>query len=135
MALIAATAHADALSGCWQYTGLIYHGQAMPPRDPRLKLIYSFDGHGTDHLYWTYDDGKTQCARTGHYDWSGSVVSDVVTWVDTENRGDCGADPDMQLGHESQTPASVEGDELRLTLPFGEEDLIYVLKRLACEAQ
>ncbi|MBS1984989.1 MAG: hypothetical protein JST16_12540 [Bdellovibrionales bacterium] len=115
--------------GQWHFTGMIYQGQALPPRDPHLVLQYEFSVDGQDRLYWTYNAGEKFCERRGQYTYTNGVIHDHITWVNPQNAADCAADPDMQLDHETWTPAEVTDTTLHLHLPWGENELTYVFSR------
>jgi hypothetical protein len=118
------------LSGQWQYYKTLYNGEEMPPRDPRLQLIFEFKDNGEDRLYWTYDEGQTFCERRGKYEFSENILKDEVVWVNPDNAPECGADPDMQQGRTTSSPASIVDNELQIEIPLGSESIIYVWKRI-----
>lgn len=123
---------ADELAGTWFYYEKIYDGNIIPePADADLRLYFEFDGKGNDHLYWGYTDDPTQfCSRKGNYTWDGKTLQDHIIWVDPNNGGNCGRDPDMQLGRTSIAPLVLANGDLQLTVDLGDDTLIYVWKKI-----
>lgn len=124
----------NSVIGLWHFVEMEWNGNRMPPRDPRLSLCFEFHSSGESRLYWTYDDGKTFCERKGVYSVSEGSILDEVVWVNPKNRSDCGDDPDMRKGRTSVTPYDWnENGQLRLTLPMGAEDIVYIWDRIEKE--
>jgi len=118
------------LTGQWQFYKMIYEGQELPPRDPRLLLRFDFKESGADRLYWTLDEGKTFCERKGRFTYDGEILEDEVTWVNPDNEPTCSSDPDMQPGRKTTSSARVVEGDFRLEIPLGGESLTYVWKRI-----
>jgi hypothetical protein len=125
---------ASPIAGEWQFYKMIIDGQEFPPRDPRLKLIYTFDttadGIGVDRLYWTYDDGATFCERMGQFIYKDGFLMDDITWVNPKNKDECSTDLDMQMGRKATSQLDIvkagANSELSLHVPFGDKEILYV---------
>lgn len=121
----------DSLVGHWFYYEKIFQGQPMPePPEATLRLHFEFYADGTDRLYWWHEGEEDLCSRTGKYRLEKGELVDTVIAVDPDNHPSCGRDPDMQLGKTTRTPYSYVGGDLHLALPFGEDTLVYVWKRM-----
>ena len=125
---IAPLAKAGSLSivGEWQFTALRYQGKEMPPLNPALFIIYQFDDQGHSRLYWTRKDESGFCERRGLYVASQIQFLDYVIWVNPHNRGDCGKDPDMQIGKSGLNTYRVKDGRFELDLPLGDDILTYI---------
>ena len=118
------------LVGDWHYFKMVFQGHEMPPRDPRLDLRFDFKSDGQNRLYWSYDQGQTFCERRGMYSVSSNQIDDLVTWVNPQNRSDCGQDPDMQVGNHTLSNFEIRNDQFRLEIPFGNENITYIFERV-----
>jgi len=113
-----------------------YQGEILPKRDPRLTLKYTFNDNGTSELYWTYDEGQSFCHRKGLYLYNEakSILEDISTWINPNNKADCSMDPDMQLGKRSVTPISwTNCGKLKTEIPLGNETIYYVWEKTVQE--
>lgn len=125
----ALAASASPIEGRWRHVKMIVRDQELPPRDPNLELTFEFFPDAQSRLYWTRDEGRSFCERRGQYSYDGRLLTERIVWVNPANRADCAQDPDMQLDRQTSTPVDVREDELRLHLPFGGEELVYVFAR------
>lgn len=125
------SAFSEGIAGTWFYYKKIYQGHEMPePPEAKLRLYISFSRDGISRLwYWHEGDGDF-CERRGVYEWENSLLHDRITWVNPRNSSYCSQDPDMQLGHESYTPLSLNGGEIWLSVSVGDESLIYVWRKV-----
>jgi hypothetical protein len=113
--------------GHWKVEALILDGVRQPPFNPDLVLEFDFFPDGRSRLLWYRNDEDGFCEREGHYVFDGEHLSDEVTWVNPNNRRDCGSDPDMRLGRKTVTRAQLHnGNELWVYFPVAERELIYV---------
>jgi hypothetical protein len=130
--LFAATpAWAGEIEGHWQYYLKIFKGNEMPePPEATLRLHFEFYPDGTNRLYWWHEGEDDLCSRTGRYRLEKGILIDEVIAVDPKNHGNCSRDPDMQLGKISRTPYELKKNQLILHLPFGDDTLLYVWKRI-----
>ncbi len=119
----------QALLGIWLFTSMIYHGQSVPPLNPALKISFQFEKNGISTLYYKRDDEVGFCERKANFSLNKNQLKQTVIWVNPENSGTCGVDPDMQMGHESLTQAEIINDKLNLKFQMGEDDLFYVWER------
>ncbi len=109
---------------------MIYRDEELPPRDPELKINYTFFDDMHSRLYWKRDDEDGFCERFAQYVYQNEILSEKIIWVNPENDPSCSRDPDMQLGNHTQTPLKIKNDELYLYLKLSDEYLIYVWKRI-----
>lgn len=119
-------AGAHSLFGVWQFTGLRYQGQEIPPPNPDLVIIYQFDDDGHSRLYWTRKDQSGFCERRGLFVATQTQFLDYISWVNPKNRGDCGQDPDMQLGRSVLNTYRVKDGRFELDLPLSDDVLTYI---------
>jgi hypothetical protein len=125
--------HSELLWGQWKFSGMIFQGNWMPPRDERLDLRYEFTNTGESRLAWSYDNWANLCERRGIYFLEDVVEAekqylrlvDRTLWVNPNNRDDCSQDPDMQMDRENRSPVRIQNSKLQLDLPFGEDTLTY----------
>jgi len=118
--------------GNWEYYKKIYQDKHMPmPKDATLRLHYDFHADGTSRLYWWNEGENDRCEREGKYTFAEGVITEEATVIHPDNHATCSSDPDMQEGKVSNIPYAIEGEDLHLTLPLGDETLIYVWKRSA----
>lgn len=125
----------SSLIGLWLYTSVIYRGNEMPLPNPNLQLQMVFLNGEQMKLRYSYTDSSGFCESTSEY-----KVDDVnhklqvqVKSVDPENADFCHGDPDMQVGHKSETPILLKDQRLHLQLNLGEEDIIMILERQSSE--
>ena len=117
--------------GSWFLDHIIYKGEERPPFNPDLEIMFDFDAMGESHLFWFRNNEVGFCERKGVYKYESCGLTDTVTWLNPLNLTECGLDPDMQLGHTTITYVDMDGNDfLRLHLQMGEEELIYVLRRV-----
>lgn len=118
------------LIGLWLFTGLIYQGQQMPLPNPQLKIYYEFQDTGTNSLRYFRDGEEGFCERRAAYEYSGEDLVQQVVWVNPQNALWCNQDTDMQLGNKSWSKAWIDNGHFHLTVPVGEENIIYVWSRV-----
>lgn len=115
--------------GHWEYYKKIYQGKDMPmPPDATLRLHYEYRADGTSRLFWWNEGENNRCSREGKYTLEEGVIVEEATTVDPGNHPTCSSDPDMHEGKVSRTPYTFVNGDLHLTLPLGDEVLIYVWK-------
>lgn len=120
---------AQKLQGEWKYEELIYRGSRIPRPDPSLNLTWTFFSNQTERLYW--DRGSHSfCERFARFNYDDGMLSEKVFAVNPDNASDCQKDPDMQIGRQSQSQLDIKSSELQLHLPLGDEEIIYVLKKV-----
>lgn len=125
-------ANENSLVGRWGYFMKVYEGVEMPEGpDATLRLRFEFTADGESHLYWWHVGEGDHCARRGRYRVENDVLVDEIVWVDPKNNYACAQDPDMQLGRVTRTPISFDRGNLVTHLHLGDDDLLYVWKRLA----
>lgn len=120
----------ESVQGQWRYIGHYYEGVFQNPLNPNLVLTFEFTADGTSRLHWYRLNEPGFCERTGIYSFDGHKIMDKVTWVNPENSFECGKDPDMQLGHNTETPARIVEGKLQTDLPLGDSFLIYVWEKI-----
>ncbi len=113
------------LLGSWIFFGLIYQGHLMDPPNPLLRIELTFKSETQNELFYYREDQSGLCRRVANYEVVNQKLIQTVISVDPDNADFCGSDTDMQIGNQSQVPISVHPEELQLTLPLGEEELIY----------
>jgi hypothetical protein len=112
--------------GMWLFTSLIYQGSSMPLPNPNLKIYYEFLDTGINTLRYHREGEMGFCERRAAYEFSGHELAQQVIWVNPQNAPWCGQDTDMQLGNRSWSKAWLENRQFHLTIPMGEEEIIYV---------
>jgi hypothetical protein len=120
---------AEALSGEWKYEELIYRGERIPRPDPNLSLTWTFYSNGTERLIW-HRGGKDFCERFSLYSYTSGILHENTFAINPNNAAECQKDPDMQLNRQTQTPLDITDTELLLHVPLGDEEIIYVLKKV-----
>lgn len=120
---------AEVLLGEWKYEELIYRGSRIPRPDPNLNLTWTFYHNGTERLYW--DRGEISfCERFANFRYELNILHEKVFALNPDNASDCQKDPDMQIGRQTQTQLETAEKELLLHMPLGDEEIIYVLKKV-----
>lgn len=114
--------------GQWRYIGHYYRDQFQLPYNPDLVLLFHFSEDSQSRLTWYRLGEMGFCDRKGQYKWDGSTLFEKVLWVNYKNAPDCGKDPDMRLGSESRSKLKRLKNQLFLSLPLGEEELIYIFE-------
>ncbi len=128
---IAGTGDLSGIEGHWFFYKKIFKGTEMPePPSATLRLHFEFYGDGTNKLYWWHEGENDLCTRWGKYTWDGQWLNDEIVKVDPKNHPSCSRDPDMQLGKISKSPVWIENGELKLLLHIGDDDLIYVWRKV-----
>ena len=120
---------AQSILGIWFFTGMIYHGQPMPPLNPGLKIYFQFDELGIDTLYYRRDGEVGFCERKATYTFANNKLIQNVFWVNPKNAESCTQDPDMQMGRSSTMPAEIIENKFYLKFQVGDEDLSYVWEK------
>ncbi len=118
------------LAGTWIFAGLIYGSVTMPPPNPALKIEFVFDENGLNTLKYHREGELGYCLRQARYSYIETQLTQDVIWVDPANAIWCGQDTDMQLGNHSVSTAVFANDQMHLTVPLSEEDLIFVWERI-----
>lgn len=120
---------AEALLGEWKYEELIYQGQRIQRPDPNLNLTWTFYRNGTERLYWDRS-GKDFCERFARYNYALGILNENTFAINPDNASECQKDPDMQADRQTQTQLDITNTELQLHVPLGDEEIIYVLKKV-----
>lgn len=120
----------QAILGMWLFTSLIYQGQSMPLPNPDLKIYYEFFADGTNTLYYHRKGEEGFCERRATFEFNNEQIAQEVVWVNPDNAIWCGQDTDMQLGYRSWNKARLVNQELHLSLPMGEEEIIYIWSKV-----
>ena len=123
------SAFGQALLGEWKYEELIYQGQRIQRPDPNLNLTWTFYPNGTERLYWDRG-GKDFCERFARFKFEAGILSESTFAISPDNATECQKDPDMQVGRQTQSKLDVTNTELLLHVPLGDEEIIYVLKKV-----
>lgn len=129
----------EAPYGEWKFVELIYQGQRLPLPNPSLNMRWTFFPNGVSRLYW--DRGTTGfCERWAYFkiepqNEGPDLLYEKVFNVNPRNEMSCAQDPDMQLHKETRTPFDLQGSEMHLHFPLGDEQLTYVLKHPALRPQ
>ena len=113
------------IDGKWSIYQVIFRGD---PREPTHTLLELDLQDGQSRLFWKQIDDEGFCERTGNYRYSYPFLEDEVTWANPKNLIECATDPDMRVGNRSITKADDTDGMLRLYLPLGDDQLIYVFK-------
>ncbi len=119
----------DPIVGSWIYDGFSFEGHRYPNPNPDLVLKFQFTPDQKARLNWHRLNESGFCEREAEYRVQDQILHQVVTWVNPENNSDCGRDPDMQLGRETQTRFAIEGCELHFYFDLNGREFIYILKR------
>lgn len=120
----------NSLIGIWMFVSMIYQGQPMNPPNPALKIYYNFQSETQNELFYYRENENGSCRRTAEYKLTQSEIQQKVTSVDEQNAFFCSQDSDMQLGNISNVKYEMVDDKLYLYLPLGEEQLVYVWKKI-----
>lgn len=121
------------LLGTWLFVSMIYNGVVMDPPNPDLKIVYEFREDGTNMLHYHREGEKGSCDRMALYEFNGQELFQQVTWVAPHNADFCSQDPDMQLGTINKTSAEVKNGNFYLSLRMGDDNVVYVWKRIIKE--
>jgi hypothetical protein len=119
----------NSLIGVWLYASLIYQGVPMNKPNPDLIMSISFISDTTNEIYYYRKNEAGFCKRTASYIVADGILRQEVIAVDENNASFCSQDTDMQLGNISNTPYEIKDQKLLLTLPLGEENLIFVWEK------
>lgn len=117
------------LLGSWLFVSLFYRGEMLPLPNEDLKQYYIFNSQSENELFYFRLGERGACRRKAHYEVKDAVIEQTVTEVDSENASFCSQDPDMQLGAFSLVPFEFKKNQLWLTVPLGEEDIVFVFER------
>lgn len=123
------SAIAEVLLGEWKYEELIYQGQRIQRPDPNLNLTWTFFSNGTERLFWNRG-GKDFCERFASFKFEAGILFENSFAVNPGNASECNKDPDMQTGRQTQSKLNITDTELLLHVPLGDEEIIYVLKKV-----
>ncbi len=120
------------LTGHWLFYKMIYKGELMDPLNPKLVMTFNFQEGLYNALSFHRTDEEGFCERVAlwSFDHQKQRLYQRVTWANPKNRADCSSDPDFQVGHESYSPFKYEKDQLYLTVPLADENVVLVWKRL-----
>jgi hypothetical protein len=130
-ALLLKSSLSFSLIGSWVFDEVIYRGERAPRPNEDLKLCAEYDDEGKSHLIWFREGEDGFCERWGTYKFADGQLIDQITRVNQKNAAECATDPDMQPDKVTETPVElVSEDEMHMTLRLGDEDLIYIWKRM-----
>ncbi len=119
------------LIGQWDYTAFFYQGHRYEKPNPQLHVTFDFETETEVRLTWLRDEDGSLCERLASYEIrNNDTLYQKNIWVNPDNSFECGKDPDMILGHESETKFKIEQNELNLYLGLNGEDFIYILARV-----
>lgn len=113
------------IEGRWHFTSYLYNGTELPKPNPNLTILFEFD-NGVSRLYWSRKDEVGFCERKARYQYSQEHISEIIVWVNPDNRFDCGRDPDMQLGRQSKTNYRFHNGNLQTRVLVGDLDVWYI---------
>lgn len=114
------------LQGAWKLSAMEYKGQNLPLPNPDLFLTWTFYANGTERLYWDRG-GEEFCERFAHFSVADGYLKEVTFALNPKNSIECSRDPDMQMGKETLTQIQILEKQLRLLIPMGEDELVYIL--------
>ncbi len=118
------------LIGIWIYASLIYNGVPVPRPNPDLTMYLVFQNFSENELYYYDRTAGTNCRRTAAYKVDKEVLYQKIIQVDPSNTDSCASDTDMQMSRESFTDVKVDGNNLYMQIPLGDESITYVWKRI-----
>lgn len=119
--------HADkAITGLWQFDSYRYQNVVSPRPNPDLELYFEFTEDGFNTLSWSRKGDIGFCERRAIYTTSQDILKQKVVWVHPDNRSDCGQDPDMQIGRESETHFEIRNGNLETEVQMGDDKLTYI---------
>lgn len=121
----------SALLGLWDYVAFFYQDHRYVKPNPALHVTFDFETETEVRLKWIRDEDNSLCERLATYHVKDNILFQKVTWVNPDNSFECGKDPDMVMGSESETKFEIKDDELNLYLGLNGEDFIYILKRVS----
>jgi hypothetical protein len=127
----AVPAHANPLSGTWQYDGFFFQGHRYPTSDPGLFLTFTFT-ENYSRLYWERKGESGFCERIAEFRAEENILFQKVVWVNPQNNAECAKDPDMQLGVESQVKFQTPDNFLHFFFDINGQEFIYILKQTGC---
>lgn len=128
---LALPAHATSIYGVWQYDGFHYEGHRYPNPNPDLFLTFTFDDTQS-RLFWKRQNETGFCERLAEFKVSDGYLWQKVTWLNPKNSFECGKDPDMRLGSETQVRFQITDEHLELYFDINGKEFIYLLKPIAC---
>jgi hypothetical protein len=117
----------QAILGSWRYESIEYQNHIYPNPNTNLDLRFTFLVDGTHILKWTRADEGSFCERTGKYSFDGTNLYMFTTWLNPKNDPSCGADPDMQMGHETSQEIILQEHRLGIVMSLNGERLVYWL--------
>lgn len=120
----------ESIVGKWRWTKYIYQGIESPIPNPDLNLIFEFFPDGKDRVFWDRRGQSGFCERLGEYTFGSCKLKDRVTWINPKNAIECGNDPDMKQGKETETQAEIRNGEFYLYFEVGGKPFVYVWKRI-----
>ena len=120
----------SAIVGSWIFTGMLISGEWSPPINPNLVMKFEFYEDGINRLNYYRKDEQGTCDRKALYDYDGETLYQRVTWVSKENDSRCFEDPDMQLGSETKTNATLKGSQIFMEVQVGDEVIIYIWDKI-----
>jgi len=117
------------LEGQWEFTSYLYNGIELPKPNPNLDILFEFE-FGISRLYWSRKNEVGFCERKAQYQYTENYISEIIVWVNPQNRSDCSRDPDMQLGRSSKTEYRIINERLYTRVLVGELDVWYIWKKI-----
>lgn len=119
------------LLGSWLFVALFYRGEVLPLPNEDLRQYYNFNSQSENELFYFRVGERGACRRKAHYEIKESVIEQTVTEVDSDNADFCSQDPDMQMGAFSIVPFELKNNQLWMTVPLGEEDIVFIFEKEA----
>ena len=116
--------------GTWQYAGFLYEGHDYPIPNENLVLQFRFQEDGVVNLKYYRKNEPGICERTAEYSVKDDVLYQKITWVNPENKPECGQDSDMQNGRESYTTFQCNGAKMAFKLDLNGKEFDYKMDRV-----
>jgi hypothetical protein len=117
--------------GTWKYIGFIYEGNTYQPPNPNLYLTFTFKDSGENRLFWKDIGESGFCERLAKYHVDEiSNLYQEITWVNPDNKAECGKDSDMQMGKITTNHIEVRKNQLWLYLVLNGKDFVYLLEKI-----
>ncbi len=118
------------LLGSWLFVAIFYRDQILPLPNEALKQYYIFSSQSENKVFYFRLGERGTCERTASYEIKGSTIEQTVTNLSSENADFCSQDPDMRLGAFSIVPYQLKENQLWMSLPLGEEEIIFIFEKV-----
>ena len=117
------------LLGSWLFVALFYREQILPLPNPDLRQYYTFNSESENELFYFRLGEQGTCGRKALYEIKGTTIEQTVTEVNADNAEFCSQDSDMQLDAFSIVPFEIKKNQLWLSLPLGEENIVFIFEK------